>query len=68
MVVLSEECESLPSAVTDMAQRRVLIAALTHIFMTGSPVKEGIYNFTSMTILFYFSLFLVELNSCQISF
>ncbi|KAJ2940401.1 hypothetical protein O0L34_g80 [Tuta absoluta] len=42
ILVLDEECESLPASVTDANQRRMLIAALTHIFMTGGPVKEGI--------------------------
>ncbi|KAJ2940399.1 hypothetical protein O0L34_g82 [Tuta absoluta] len=40
ILVLDEECESLPASVTDANQRRMLIAALTHIFMTGGPVKE----------------------------
>lgn len=40
IVVLTEECESLPSPVTDIQHRTVLIAALMHIFMTGAPIKE----------------------------
>uniref|UniRef100_A0A1E1W4G7 MAGE domain-containing protein n=1 Tax=Pectinophora gossypiella TaxID=13191 RepID=A0A1E1W4G7_PECGO len=40
IVILNKECESLPASVTDPLQRRILIAALTHIYMTGGPVKE----------------------------
>ncbi|CAH2044177.1 unnamed protein product, partial [Iphiclides podalirius] len=40
MVVLDEECQSLPSNVVDSQQRRLLVAALTHIYMSGGPVKE----------------------------
>lgn len=41
ILVLNEECESLPSTVIDSQHRRLLIAALTHIYMSGAPVKEG---------------------------
>lgn len=44
IVVLTEECESLPSPVTDVQHRTILIAALMHIFMTGAPIKEGSYT------------------------
>ncbi|XP_014364449.2 non-structural maintenance of chromosomes element 3 homolog [Papilio machaon] len=40
IVVLDEECQSLSSSVIDPQQRRILIACLIHIFMSGGPVKE----------------------------
>ncbi|KAJ8712548.1 hypothetical protein PYW07_005390 [Mythimna separata] len=40
ILVLTEECESLPSSVTDAHHRKILVAALMHIFMSGAPVKE----------------------------
>ncbi|XP_060804903.1 non-structural maintenance of chromosomes element 3 homolog isoform X2 [Amyelois transitella] len=40
IVVLNEECESLTPTCIDPLHRRLLIAALMHIFMTGGPVKE----------------------------
>ncbi|XP_013180075.1 PREDICTED: melanoma-associated antigen G1-like [Papilio xuthus] len=40
IVVLDEECQSLSSSVIDPQQRRILIACLIHIFMSGCPVKE----------------------------
>ncbi|KAI8439829.1 hypothetical protein MSG28_013496 [Choristoneura fumiferana] len=40
IVVLKEECESLPSSISDSHQRIMLMAALTHIFMSGGNVKE----------------------------
>ncbi|KPJ10582.1 MAGE-like protein 2 [Papilio machaon] len=40
IVVLDEECQSLSSSVIDPQQRRMLIACLIHIFMSGGPVKE----------------------------
>lgn len=42
ILVLTENCESLPSAVTDVHHRKILVAALTHIFMSGAAVKEGL--------------------------
>ncbi|XP_053611161.1 non-structural maintenance of chromosomes element 3 homolog isoform X2 [Plodia interpunctella] len=40
IVVLDEECESLTPSYVDLLQRRLLVAALMHIYMTGGPVKE----------------------------
>ncbi|XP_075980384.1 non-structural maintenance of chromosomes element 3 homolog [Anticarsia gemmatalis] len=40
IVVLNEECESLLSTVTEEHHRKLLVAALMHIFMSGAPVKE----------------------------
>ncbi|KAJ0174442.1 hypothetical protein K1T71_009550 [Dendrolimus kikuchii] len=40
IVVLNSDCESLPSTCMDMQQRKLLVAALVHIYMTGGPVKE----------------------------
>nr|XP_004924419.1 non-structural maintenance of chromosomes element 3 homolog [Bombyx mori]XP_012544317.1 non-structural maintenance of chromosomes element 3 homolog [Bombyx mori]XP_037877068.1 non-structural maintenance of chromosomes element 3 homolog [Bombyx mori]XP_037877080.1 non-structural maintenance of chromosomes element 3 homolog [Bombyx mori] len=40
IVVLDEACESPPSRTTDLLQKRILSGALTHIFMSGRPVKE----------------------------
>lgn len=42
IVILTEECASLESAVINPLHRRLLVAALMHIYMTGGPVKEGI--------------------------
>lgn len=41
IVVLTEECDSVQSNVNDPLQRKLLVAALTHIYMSGGPVKEG---------------------------
>ncbi|KAG6447480.1 non-structural maintenance of chromosomes element 3 homolog [Manduca sexta] len=40
IIVLDEDCESLDSSTLDQDQRRLLISALLHIFMSGGPVKE----------------------------
>lgn len=40
ILVLTEECESLPSPIIDVHHRKILVATLTHIFMSGAPVKE----------------------------
>ncbi|XP_026754710.2 non-structural maintenance of chromosomes element 3 homolog [Galleria mellonella] len=40
IVVLNEEGNSQSSCIPDPLQRKMLIAALTHIYMTGGPVKE----------------------------
>ncbi|XP_063537588.1 non-structural maintenance of chromosomes element 3 homolog [Cydia strobilella] len=40
IVVLAEECESLPSNVSESELRTMLMASLTHIFMSGGSVKE----------------------------
>ncbi|XP_068617932.1 non-structural maintenance of chromosomes element 3 homolog [Battus philenor] len=40
IVVLNKESQSLPSACTDPEQRRLLVAVLIHIYMSGGPVKE----------------------------
>ncbi|XP_059048738.1 non-structural maintenance of chromosomes element 3 homolog [Achroia grisella] len=40
IVVLNEESDLEPSCVSNPHHRRMLIAALTHIYMTGGPVKE----------------------------
>ncbi|KAM3957934.1 non-structural maintenance of chromosomes element 3 homolog [Aphomia sociella] len=40
IVVLDEQSNSQPSCITDPLHRRMLVAALTHIYMTGGPVKE----------------------------
>ncbi|KAL0822026.1 hypothetical protein ABMA28_005402 [Loxostege sticticalis] len=40
IVVLTEECDSVQSNVNDPLQRKLLVAALTHIYMSGGPVKE----------------------------
>ncbi|VVC88625.1 unnamed protein product [Leptidea sinapis] len=41
IAVLEEPCEkSLLSLATDASQRKILSAMLTHIFMSGAPVKE----------------------------
>lgn len=40
IVVLNNTSNSLSSNFMDVEQRKVLIAALTHIYMTGGPVKE----------------------------
>ncbi|XP_050347844.1 melanoma-associated antigen F1-like [Nymphalis io] len=41
IVVLSEPCtNSLLSSYSNPQDRKLLIAALTHIFMTGTPIKE----------------------------
>ncbi|CAH0755988.1 unnamed protein product [Diatraea saccharalis] len=40
ILILTEENESLHSSTVDPHHRKLLIAALTHIFMTGGPVKE----------------------------
>ncbi|CAK1587234.1 unnamed protein product [Parnassius mnemosyne] len=40
IVVLNDECNSLHSSVSDPQQRRLLNAALTHIYMSGGTVKE----------------------------
>ncbi|XP_047521477.1 non-structural maintenance of chromosomes element 3 homolog [Pieris napi] len=51
IVVLAELCEdSLLSTVTDVSHRQLLVAALTHIFMTGGPVKDDdMWNFLTET-------------------
>ncbi|RVE48028.1 hypothetical protein evm_007340 [Chilo suppressalis] len=40
IVILTEESEGLDSIAVDPHHTRLLIAALTHIFMSGGPVKE----------------------------
>uniref|UniRef100_A0A2A4K7V2 MAGE domain-containing protein n=1 Tax=Heliothis virescens TaxID=7102 RepID=A0A2A4K7V2_HELVI len=40
IVVLTQECDSLPSSAIDGHHRKLLIAALMHIFMSGAAVKE----------------------------
>lgn len=40
ILILTEECESLDSSAVDAHHRKLLVAALTHIYMTGGPVKE----------------------------
>ncbi|KAH9640303.1 hypothetical protein HF086_001655, partial [Spodoptera exigua] len=52
IVVLTEECESLPSPVIDVQHRTILIAALTHIFMTGAPIKEDM-KVSNIFFIFY---------------
>lgn len=42
IVVLNEECDSILSPVVNEHHRKLLIAALMHIFMSGAPVKEGL--------------------------
>lgn len=50
IVVLNNECNSLPSTIMESRHRKLLTAALTHIFMTGGPVKEEeMWNFLSET-------------------
>ncbi|CAH4029892.1 unnamed protein product [Pieris brassicae] len=51
IVVLAELCEdSLLSTITDVTHRQLLVAALTHIFMTGGPVKDDdMWNFLAET-------------------
>lgn len=54
IVVLDEECKSLPSTAANAQHKQLLIAALTHIFMTGGPVKDG--NLQNIIILLLVSL------------
>lgn len=52
IVVLDEECNSPQSSVIDPQQRRILVAALTHIYMSGGPVKEGCLTSFTCTIVY----------------
>ncbi|CAB3234387.1 unnamed protein product [Arctia plantaginis] len=46
IVILSQECKSILPPIIDEHQRKLLIAALMHIFMSGAPVKEeDMYKF-----------------------
>lgn len=44
IVVLDEPCNSLVSTALDSRQRKLLVAALTHVYMSNGPVKEGKNN------------------------
>lgn len=41
IVILNQECESILPPIVDEHHRKLLIAALMHIYMSRAPVREG---------------------------